>query len=717
MLRIGILLLSLLLLAGCKDSHPWNSPYRKDLSQQNILFNAFSEQPKTLDPAKSYSADSALFVGQIVEPLLQYHYLLRPYRLVPLATTQLPEVTYFDAQGQPTNKPADIATTRYRLTLRNDLRYAPHPALAARPDGSPRYRPIQAGDIKHVTQLSDFSQTGSRTVTAADYAYQIKRLASPKVNSPIYSLMAKHIQGLPELHARLQAAIDQQPELATSAHFLDLRNYPLSGVKVIDATHLQITLLGNYPQFRYWLAMPFFAPTPWEADAFYSQPGMSERNLGFDWAPIGSGPYQLSINDPNRAMMLVRNPNFHHETYPTEGMPEDKAAGLLKAAGQQLPFIDAFLFSLEKESIPRWHKFLQGYYDSSGISSDNFDQAIQLQPDGSAQLSPAMQAQHLQLRTSLAPSVYYLGFNMLDPVVGGYSDQARALRQAIAIAVNYQEFIRIFLNGRGKIAHSPIPPQIWQAQAPTNPITHTSPQQRRPLKAAQTLMNQAGYPQGIDPQTGHHLVLHYDITGSNGPDDKARFDWLRKQFNKIGIELDIRATQYNRFQDKLRTGNIQLYGLGWNADYPDPENFLFLFYGHNGKVKFHGENASNYANPKFDRLFEQMRDLPPGKARDHLIEQMVEILREDAPWLWGYHPLSFILGHQWIHSFKLSGLGNANFKYFQVDPAQRVHHQQQWNQPIIWPLLAILTAVALLLLPAWLGYRRRQRSPTVKRYQ
>ena len=71
----------------------------------------------------------------------------------------------------------------------------------------------------------------------------------------------------------------------------------------------------------------------------------------------------------------------------------------------------------------------------------------------------------------------------------------------------------------------------------------------------------------------------------------------------------MRSTDYNRFQEKMRKGTEQLFYWGWNADYPDPENFLFLFYGPQGKVKFSGENASNYANPEFDRLFERMREM------------------------------------------------------------------------------------------------------------
>ncbi len=69
---------------------------------------------------------------------------------------------------------------------------------------------------------------------------------------------------------------------------------------------------------------------PWEADYFYSQPGMNDKNITLDWYPIGTGAFMLKENNPNRRMVLERNPNFHGEAYPTDGDAEDYAAGLLK---------------------------------------------------------------------------------------------------------------------------------------------------------------------------------------------------------------------------------------------------------------------------------------------------------------------------------------------------------------------------------------------------
>jgi oligopeptide transport system substrate-binding protein len=230
----------------------------------------------------------------------------------------------------------------------------------------------------------------------------------------------------------------------------------LSGVQVVDETTYRVEIIGKYPQFAYWLAMPFFAPMPPEAERFYAQTGMRERNLILDWWPVGSGPYYLSENNPNQRLVLMRNPYYDSETYPAEGEAGDAAAGLLVDAGKPLPLIDKIVFTLEKETIPYWNKFLQGYYDASGISSDSFDQAVHVNVSGDAAVTDAMKAQDISLSTAVATSTMYTGFNWLDPVVGGDSERARKLRQAIAIAVDFEEFISIFANGRGIAAQSPI---------------------------------------------------------------------------------------------------------------------------------------------------------------------------------------------------------------------------------------------------------------------
>jgi ABC-type transport system substrate-binding protein len=703
-------------LTACGEG-PWNNPYPESQASANILYSSFEERPKHLDPVRSYSSNEYALLAQVYEPPLQYHFLLRPYRLVPLTAEQVPVPRYLDADGEvlPENAPADrIAVSEYRIRIRPEILYQPHPAFAGDEQGGYRYLDLSESDLDRIKVLADFPNTSTRELTAEDYVYQIKRLAVPWLHAPIAGLMQKHILDFKELAERIELTAGEPLADGERPH-LDLRGIPFAGAEVVDRYSYRIRIKGKYPQFAYWLAMPFFSPMPWEADRFYSQPGMARRNLSLDWYPVGTGPFWLSENNPNLRMVLERNPNFRDERYPDEGMPEDAQAGLLADAGRRLPFIDKAVYSLEKESIPYWNKFLQGYYDSSGISSDAFDQAVQFTTQGEAALTEDMEARGIELLTSVETSIFYLGFNMRDPVIGGDSERARLLRRAISIAVDYEEYISIFANGRGVAAQGPIPPGIFghrEGEAGVNHYVYAwrdGRAQRRDLGEARALLAKAGYPRGRDPASGQALTLYFDTTAT-GPDDKARLNWMRKQLDKLGVQLVIRATDYNRFQEKMRTGTGQLFMWGWNADYPDPENFLFMLYGPNSKVDGGGENAANYANPEFDALFERMKNMDDGPERQEVIDQMVEIVRRDAPWAWGFYPKAFSLHHAWLGNLKPNLMANNTLKYRRLDPELRARRREEWNQPVVWPLWLIAGAVAGGLLPAVRVVRRRERS-------
>ncbi len=711
-------------LAGC--GRVWNDPYPAEDRGKNILYTFFLERPKHLDPAQSYTSDEYDVIQQIYEPPLQYHYLKRPYELIPAAATEVPRPRFFDERGRPLPADADrVAYSEYDIRIRRGVLYQPHPAFAKDDKGDPVYLSLPESEVRSKYKLSDFPRTGTRELTADDYVYEIKRLAHPRVVSPIYGHMTDYIVGLKELGDQLKRdnnalTAEHQKRYGASDRghpWIDLRGYDLSGVKAVDRYTYRVRIKGKYPQFVYWLAMPFFAPIPWEADRFYSQRGMNEgRNLTLDWYPVGTGPYMLAENDPNARMVLQENPSFRGELYPSEGEPGDAAAGLLADAGKRVPFSERIVFTREKESVPLWNKFMQGYYDSAGIGSDNFDQAVRVNVEGDAALTPEMEERGIGLRTSVAPTTFYLAFNFNDAVAGGKGDdrmreRARKLRQAVSIAIDWEEFISIFANGRGIAGMGPLPPGIFGYREDArgyNPIVYdwVGKPKRKPIEAARRLLAEAGYPDGRDARTGQPLVLYLDTT-ERGPDDAARLNWYRRQFAKIDVQLEIRSTDWNRFQEKVRSGNTQMFFLGWNADYPDPENFMFLLYGPNGSQD--GENKSRYASPAFDRLFDQMKNMENEPRRQAIIDQMVRIVREDAPWTWGFHPKDYVLSHAWVMNSKPNKMARNGLKYIRVDPELRERMREDWNRPAMWPLAAILAVLVLGSLPAYVSYRRRER--------
>ena len=658
-----------------------------------------------------------MFITQVYETVLQYDYLARPYQLVPLTATEMPDIHYYDNAGHElaSSLAGDVALSVYTIHIKPGILYQPHPAFAKDEKGQYRYYHLSSDflDDNAISQLADFKYTGTRELIADDYLYEIKRLANPTVSSPIYGLMSDYIVGFREFATVL-------PSLKSGNQFIDLRLYPLKGLHKIDDYTFQISIKGLYPQFMFWLAMPFFSPVPWEADRFYAEPDMDDKNLDFGWYPVGTGPFMMAENNPNSRMVLAKNKNYHEDYFVNTGTLSDEKKGYLRHVGARLPMIEKAIYTLEKESIPRWNKFLQGYYDSSGVTADSFDKAIQITVSGAASLTPDMKAKGMRLTQLTEPAIYYLGFNMLDSTVGGSSERAKKLRQAVSIAVNFDEDIAIFFNGRGKPAQGPIPPGVFGYRQGKEGInTHVyawdeGTPKRLPISAAKALMKEAGYPDGRDPSTGEALILHYDVSAMGGPDDKAQLNWMQKQFSRIGIALDIRATQYNRFQEKLRSGNVQLFSWSWSADYPDPENFLFLFYGANGKVAHGGENATNYQNTAFDTLFELMKNRGNDETRQQLIDQMVDLLRDDSPWAWGIHSESFVLRQQWLTPIKTSSMAMNTLKYVAIDVPQRNALRHAWNKPVLWPIVLFVVSIALVLLPFVLAYRKKQQQQALR---
>ena len=96
---------------------------------------------------------------------------------------------------------------------------------------------------------------------------------------------------------------------------------------------------------------------------------------------------------------------------------------------------------MEKEYIPRWTKFLQGYYDAAGISLDTFNQAITFSDTGNPRTSELLQFRNIVLQTNVDVTVFYLAFNMLDDVVGGYTEDRAFAYHRVNLGL-YHEWLK-----------------------------------------------------------------------------------------------------------------------------------------------------------------------------------------------------------------------------------------------------------------------------------
>ncbi len=664
----GALLCLLTCLGSCS-----NDPYPSADRDQKILYGSFDEAPKTLDPAVAYTTASTAITGNVYDTLLEYHYLKRPYELMPSLAQSVPK-----AEPQPDGK------VLYRFRLQEGLLF------------------------QNDSCFEKLAGAPTRAVLAQDFAFELQRIADPSVASPVITTFEK-IVGFMEFSQALAKRREGDANFAKlPAHEQYTQIGGISGVRVASDRDLEILLSEAYPQILYWFAMPFTAPIPWEAIAYYD--GQDGREH-FQDHPVGAGPYRLSVYAKRHRMILEKNQNWYGvryperhapgATYPREGEPGDFERGLLDPAyvGRALPFIERIEFRREQEGIPAFGKFLQGYYDASGIIRESFDKVVR-----GDELSPEMAARGMKLEKSVSPDVYYIGFNMDDSTVGhSGGERAKKLRQAMSLAIDAQEFVRIFNNGRGVPAQSLLPPGIFGYDANLR-----NSYRQVDLERAKQLLVEAGYAGGIDATTKKPLHLTFD-----SPDPSAqgllRFQFFVNAWRKLGLDVEISATTYNQFQEKVDKGAYQIFMWGWVADYPDPENFMFLLWTPMGRTASGGPNTANFSNPRYDELFVKMSARESDAERLVLIREMQTILEDERPWIELFHREDYALYHPWFKNVKPAGLSIATAKYRDIDTKERSRLRAEWNAPIVWPLYVILIAAVAIVFPAVVTfYRERQ---------
>jgi len=713
------------LLAGCD-----NSPNPLGSESTNTLFVAFQERsPRHLDPTASYALDEVKITFAVYEPPYAYHYLKRPYEVVPKSALDVATPRYLDKDGKPlpADAPGDlVAESDYDIHIKPGILYAPHPAFAKDATGAYLYHALTAAQTRDKHTPQDFAQAGTRELVADDFVYALKRHATPRIEAPIYGIFSEYVIGLKDYGALIRAEDKKLRQgmdpAALDKPFLDFRQYPLAGAFALDKYSYRIRIKGKYPQWKYWMTLTFTAPVPWEADKFYAQPGMAKNGLKLDVWPVGTGPFMAVEYDADRRHVLVRNPNYHGATYPCEGAPGDKEAGLLDDCGKKLPFLDKLVFNTEKDKTPLRSKFTQGFLDVPEIERNDWGPDFLADANDSDEVRKRFEERGMRFPTSIEPQNWYLGFNWLDPVVGKgdtpeQQEKNRKLRYALSIAIDWEEgYGRVFTQKAGEAAMGPLPLGVFGSHHGSkddiNPVTHKlvdGKVVRRSIAEAKQLLAEAGYPDGRDAKTGKPLVLNYDYQRVPTPEYRAELDWMVKQFGKLGVQLEIRATDYNQFQEKMLKGKQQIFWWGWFADYPDAENFLFLFYGPNSKAKAEGENTANYENPEYDRLYKQLALLDDGPEKQKLIDKMVDILRRDAPWSFGYFPYSAGAYQRWIGDAKYGLFTNDRALYYKVDAPMRARLQAEWNKPHSWPLALIAIAASLLAWIARRGFRARER--------
>jgi ABC-type transport system substrate-binding protein len=368
----------------------------------------------------------------------------------------------------------------------------------------------------------------------------------------------------------------------------------------------------------------------------------------FENHPVGSGPFIAKKLERRGTIVLQKNPRYFG-TYPTVGEPGDEKLGLLADAGKRLPLLDEVELPLIEEPQPAMLRFLSGQLDWVAIDRDSFTKMAVKDAKG-FHLQPAYEGK-FELYAEPDLRTEYFVFNMKDKLVG----KNKALRQAIAHALDPGAFVDQMLNGRGELLTTFVPIGIAGSQrdVPSTWFKHDP-------EAAKRKLAEAGYPggKGLPPIT---IDERASTTSA-----RQQFEFVRAELARVGITLQGNFQTFSAWARSMESGNFQMTEVGWGADYPDAENFYQLLYSKN---KAPGPNHGSYENPEYDRLYEQIRSMPNGPERYALFARMNEIIREDLPIIFTMNFVRVGLHQNWVENFKRNILIEMPFKYLDIDAA------------------------------------------------
>lgn len=569
--------------------------------QAKVLRLSTSTAETSYDNAFASDESSQTITERINEPMLEYHYLARPAKLVPRTLEALPAIS-------------DNGAT-FLCKLQKGVFFADDTAFQGKP----------------------------RELTAADYAYSLKRLLDPAVKSPWLFLVEGKIIGGDE--ARAAAAKTGKFDYDT----------PMPGLEVVDRYTLRIRLKAPDYNFAYLLAMPATGASAREAVERYG--------LDYGSSPVGTGAYQLLRSEYKRASktVLVKNPNYRKRVWDWASDAAEDQAMVKAMRGKAVPSIDRIEVYPIEEGQASWLAFLSGQHDYLPILPASVSNVAKSE----GKLKPEYAQQGIRLFPRMKPNVWYTMFNMNDPITGGYTREKIALRRAISLGYPLDEQIRVVFQGDGLAGKGIVPPGV---------VGHDDKRPRAHVydpALAKALLDRFGYKDRDgdgyrEMPDGSPLIIPY-VARTSGIERQLAELW-KKSMDAIGIRLAIETMKTPDMRKAARQGQGKMTREGWNADYPDAENFFQMLISATAQPG--GENYARFQFKDMDERYEKIHAMPGSPARLQLINQMEDIVKFYAPWIAPWHDVQYYLEQPWVMGYKQHPIGHDAWEFMDIDTAK-----------------------------------------------
>lgn len=401
------------------------------------------------------------------------------------------------------------------------------------------------------------------------------------------------------------------------AYFLDMikgyeeyqekKTEQISGISKIDDYTIKIQLEYPFAPFLSVLAYNTFNVLPKEDVEKY---GTDQ----FNFHPVGTGPFKFEEWIQDDKIVLSKNENY---------WAKDEN-------GNQLPYLDGVEFGIVTDLAMQWTEFGLGNFDIIEEVDDPYYHEAKEMPNF---------IERAELGT------YYYGFNL---TMAPFKDN-KPLRQAFNYAIDRQGLIDIVKNGRALPASGALPPGMMGYDE------NIEPKYTYDVEKAKALLKEAGYPNGIK------VELTYNTSDAH----KRIAEALQAQFKKAGIDVSLKNIDWGALLDAADRLEVPFFRMGWVADYPDPDNFLYVLL-HSNNIGPNG-NYTGFSNKDFDEITMKARTETDPAVREELYKRAESIAREEAPWLFIYHYTTHGLAQPYVKNMRVPFFGAYSLKYTNLD--------------------------------------------------
>jgi len=319
---------------------------------------------------------------------------------------------------------------------------------------------------------------------------------------------------------------------------------------------------------------PFLSYICMEAARVAAREGVHEDRF----IPIGTGPFKFISWDHDIRVSLEVFEDYH-----------DGKAGIERVDYEIIPDVGV-----------TYQKFVAGELD-----------LVNEIPPGQLRLIRERHPDALKLWPFLRNE--YIGFNHTRPP---FKDNLK-LRQALCWAVDRKRIVEDLYEGAAQPAHCILPPGMPERDDTIEGYGFD-------LDKAKKLLAEAGYPDGKGlPE----LMLWYN----NNEMHQQNVQFIQSTFKKIGVNVRLKSLDWPAYLKACENHEPDLYRLGWVADIPDADNFLYILLN-SAQIGSPG-NYSGYSNPEFDRLTNEARISTDPEHRIELYRKADRLATEDACWI------------------------------------------------------------------------------------